>query len=138
MPKSTTTALTLAALSGALLTGYVFTQVPPTLPTGQPDMAALILLFGGIMLGVTGMVGLLALALSRRWPILAGRGGLSRSQAVRVRSRTQAAIRQGLLAGIVIAAMLVLALTGWLDLAIALVIIVLAGLVESFVQSRRV
>jgi hypothetical protein len=101
------------------------------------DLAALILLFGGIMLTVTGMVGLLALALSRRWPILAGRGGLSRSPAVRVRSRSQAAVRQGLLAGTVAAAMLVLALTGWLDLAIALVIIVLAGLVESFVQSRR-
>ncbi len=137
MPKSTTTALTLAALIGALLTGYIFTQLPPTLPGGQLDLAALILLFGGIMLTVTGMVGLLALALSRRWPILAGRGGLSRSPAVRVRSRTQAAIRQGLLAGTVAAAMLVLALTGWLDLAIALVIIVLAGLVESFVQSRR-
>ncbi|MBP7962708.1 MAG: hypothetical protein KBG20_03055 [Caldilineaceae bacterium] len=136
MPRSTTTALTLAALSGALLTGYVFTQMAPILSTGRLDLAALLLLFGGIMLMITGLVGLLALGLSRRWPVLAGRGGLSRYKAVRTRSRTQAAIRQGLLAGVVAAALLVLALTGWLDLSIALVIVVLAGLVESFVQSR--
>ena len=86
---------------------------------------------------MTGGVGLLALGLSRRWPILAGRVALSRSKAVRVQRRAKAAVRQGVLAGMMTVLLLALSFAGWLDLTIAGVVIVLIGLVESFVQSRE-
>lgn len=138
MPRSTALGLLVAALLGGALAAYIVLQVPPSLADGTLDLTAVLPFLLGIFMAVTGATGILSLALSRRWPALAGRMALAaRSSVEQGQRRARAGVRQGLLAGLAVVAMIALFLSGWLDLAIALVLVMLIGLIESFVQSRE-
>jgi hypothetical protein len=121
----------LAAASGALLLLYVLWAVPPWLPSGQTNNAAVILFFAGLLSLVFGLGSLVALALHRRWPALAGVRDLRR------RADPWVAARQGVLLALAVGVMLLLTLARMLDIAFALVTLVLAGLIEGFFQNRR-
>lgn len=120
----------LTAATGALLLGYLLWAVPPTFIDGSVNMAALILFLFGLLSLVFGLGSLVALALHRRWPALAG---------IRDRRRKPqpwVALRQGALLALAVGVMLVLTLLRTLDIAFAMVTLVLAGLVEGFLQNR--
>jgi MFS family permease len=120
-----------ATVVGALALSYLLWAVPPTLPTGEANSPALILFLLGMLLLVFGVGALVALALHRRWPELAGVHDLRR------RADPRIAVRQGLLLALAVGIMLVLTLLRMLDVAFALVTLVLAGLLEGFFQSRQ-
>jgi hypothetical protein len=121
----------LATVVGSLLLFYVLWAVPPWLPGGETNNAALLLLFLGLLTLVFGLGSLVALALHRRWPSLAG------IRDPRRRADPWVATRQGLLLALAVGVMLVLTLMRMLDVAFALVTLVLAGLIEGFFQNRR-
>jgi ABC-type branched-subunit amino acid transport system permease subunit len=122
---------TLTTVAGSLLLFYVFWDVPPWLPSGETNNAALLLLFLGLLTLVFGLGTLVALALHRRWPALAG------VRDVRRRADPWVAARQGVLLALAVGVMLLLTLMRMLDIAFALVTLVLAGLIEGFFQNRR-
>lgn len=121
----------LAAVVGMLLLFYVLWAVPPWLPSGQTNNAAVILFLLGLLALVFGLGSLVALALHRRWPALAG------VRDARRRPDPWVAVRQGTLLALAIGVMLLLTLMRMLDIAFALVTLVLAGLIEGFFQNRR-
>jgi hypothetical protein len=121
----------LAATVGALLLSYLLYAVPPVLPGGEINSAALILFLTALLALIFGLGCLVALALHRRWPGLAG------IRDPRRRADPWVAARQGLLLTLAVGVMLVLALLQMLDVAFALVTLVLAGLIEGFFQNRR-
>jgi hypothetical protein len=123
---------TLAAAVGVALLLYLLWSVPPTLPSGQTNNAALLLFLLGLLALVFGLGSLVALALHRRWPGLAG------VRDPRRRADPWVAARQGLLLALAVGVMLLLMLLRMLDIAFALVTLVLAGLIEGFFQNRRV
>ena len=125
------TLATLTTVVGALLLVYLFWAVPPWLPNGDTSNAALLLLFLGLLTLVFGLGSLVALALHRRWPALAG------VRDARRRADPWVATRQGVLLAIAVGVMLLLTLLRMLDVAFALVTLVLAGLIEGFFQNRR-
>lgn len=121
----------LAAAVGMALLAYLLWAVPPTLPDGQVNNAALLLFLLGLLALVFGLGSLAALALHRRWPGLAG------VRDPRRRPDPWVAARQGLLLALAVDTMLLLSLFQMLDAAFALVTLVLAGLIEGFFQNRR-
>jgi hypothetical protein len=121
----------LAAAVGMALLAYLLWAVPPTLPDGQVNNAALLLFLLGLLALVFGLGSLAALALHRRWPGLAG------VRDPRRRPDPWIAARQGLLLALAVDTMLLLSLFQMLDAAFALVTLVLAGLIEGFFQNRR-
>ena len=120
-----------AAAVGVLLLGYLLWAVPPILPTGQTNNAALLLFLLGLLALVFGLGALVALALHRRWPSLAG------VRDPRRRPDPWVAARQGVLLALAVGVMLLLTLMHMLDVAFALVTLVVAGLIEGFFQNRR-
>ncbi len=120
-----------AAVIGATLLGFLLWSVPPTYPSGEPNLAALVLFLLGLLLLVFGFGGLVALALHGRWPNLAG------VHDRRKRPDPGVALRQGALLAAAVGVMGVLTFLGMLDLAFALVTLVIVGLVEAFLQNRR-
>jgi hypothetical protein len=122
---------TLAAVVGVALLLYLLWAVPPTLPSGQTNNAALLLFLLGLLALVFGLGSLVALALHRRWPGLAG------VRDPRRRPDPWVAARQGILLALAVGVMLLLTLMRMLDVAFALVTLVLAGLIEGFFQNRR-
>ena len=120
-----------AAVVGALLLFYVLAAVSPWLDNGQMNNAGVLLFFLGLLALVFGLGSLVALALHRRWPGLAG------VRDPRRRADPWVAIRQGLLLSLAVGIMLLLALMQKLDVAFALVTLVVAGLIEGFFQNRR-
>jgi hypothetical protein len=122
---------TVAAVAGMILLVYLLWAVPPILPDNQWNNAALLLFFLGMLALVFGLGSLVALALHRRWPALAG------VRDPRRRPDPWVAARQGLLLALAVGVMLVLTLARMLDIAFALVTLVLAGLIEGFFQNRR-
>lgn len=120
----------MATLAGAALLIYLLTAVPPYLPDGEVNRAALILFLVGLLLFVGGLGSLIALALHKQWPALAG--------AANRRSKPGAgvALRQGALLAVSVAVMVVLAYMHFLDIAFVFVTVVLAGLVEAIFRSR--
>lgn len=120
-----------AAMLGMAMVAFIVGSVPPTYPDGAPNQAALLLFLLGLLLLVFGFGGLVALALHGRWPALAG---------VRDRRRKPdpgVALRQGGLLAAAVGVMGVLTYLGMLDVAFALVTLIIAGLVEAFLQNRR-
>jgi ABC-type branched-subunit amino acid transport system permease subunit len=85
----------------------------------------------GLLALVFGLGALAALALHRRWPALAG------VRDPRRRADPWVAARQGVLLALAVGVMLLLTLMRMLDVAFALVTLVLAGLIEGFFQNRR-
>lgn len=124
------TIATIAALAGGMLLGYLLWAVPPTLPDGEVNTAALILFLVGLLALIFGVGTLVALALHRRWPGLAG------IRDKRRRPQPWVAMRQGLLLAAALGVLLMLALWSSLDIAFVFVTLVLAGLLEGFLQSR--
>lgn len=121
----------IAAVTGATLLAYLLWAVPPILPGGVVNTAALILFVMGMVALVFGLGSLVALALHRRWPGLAG------ARDRRRKPKPWVAMRQGLLLALAVGVMLYLTLMRMLDVAFALVTLVLAGLIEGFLQNRR-
>ena len=120
-----------AAVTGTALLAFLLSSVPPTYPTGEPNLAALVLFLLGLLLLVFGFSGLVALALHGRWPGLAG------IHDRRKRPDPSVALRQGGLLAAAVGVMGVLTYMGMLDIAFALVTLVIAGLIEAFLQNRR-
>jgi hypothetical protein len=122
---------TLSALAGLGLLLYLLWAVPPTFDSGQSNNAAVLLFLMGIFALVFGLGSLVALAIHRRWPGLAG------VRDPRRRPDPWVAARQGTLLALAVVVMLLLTLLRMLDVAFALVTLVLAGLIEGFFQNRR-
>jgi hypothetical protein len=122
---------TLVGAAGMLLLFSVLASMPPLLPNGEQNNAAVVLFFLGLLALVFGLGSLVALAIHRRWPALAG------VRDPRRRPDPWVAARQGVLLALAVGVMLLLTLMDRLDVAFALVTLVLAGLIEGFFQNRR-
>lgn len=135
MSRTRVTLLSAVALiPGAALLIYVLLFVPPYTEDGQLSATALLLLFGALFL-VTGATGtFVALALHRRWPSLAGHPVRRRSAS---NPAADAALRQGILVGLTVSAIVALSILRVLDIAFLIVTILLATLVEAYAQTRR-
>ncbi len=132
--KQATVLAILGTLGGLGLLAYVFVVVSPYDETGQLSALALLLFFAGLFLLAGGVSTLLALAAHKRWPALAGRAAQKRAGKP---PAADAALRQGILAGLVVAILLALSILRVLDVTFFLVALLLAGLVEAYAQTRR-
>ena len=126
-PRTLVLTLIVALLAGVLVALFA-TSIAPVADDGALDVPVVAAFVGALTVLVGALATLLALALHARWPALAG--------AHRGRPNPVAAVRQGALAGVVCLTFLVLALLDSLDIAFVLVTLLLAGLVEAFVQVR--
>lgn len=122
----------LALLSAGGL-GYALIGMSPYDEAGNLSISALLLFFGNLFALTASLGSLLALALHKRWPALAGQRQKQRWVAA---PPVEAALRQGILLGLVVATLTGLAILRVLDVTFALVTILLAGLIEAFAQTR--
>lgn len=131
--KPLTYLLLACALAGAAGLGYVVLVVPPYEPGGSLSVVALLLFFISLFALAAAAGSLVAMAAHRRWPALAGR-----RQRLRPNSPppVEAALRQGILFGLVVATLLALSILRVLDITFVLVTILLAGLIEGYAQTR--
>ena len=109
----------IAALVGAVLLVYVLRTVPPYNADARLSAMALLFFFTAVFLTMTGVGTLAALLLHRRWPALAGRVN-PRSR--RKDSPSEAAVRQGILFGLVAAVIIALSMLRVLDVAVLIVL----------------
>ena len=119
----------IAIAAGGGLVFYLLTAVPPVDSSGQLDTPAIVLFFIGLALAAWGAASLIASVLHLQWPALAGVGPRSRPPVT-------AALRQG---GVFAAAFSILAVLAFfqrLDIALILVTLLVAGLLEAFIQNR--
>lgn len=121
-------ALIFALLSGVLLT-YLITFVSPFLSDTQLNSPAIILFFLGLFMFVASIGTLIALRLHMKWPRL---GGLNHGQI-----EPFIAVRQGLLTSTATVLNCVMAFWRVFDIVFVLVLFLLAGLFEVFLQSRE-
>jgi len=124
----------IAALVGGVLLVYVLRTVPPYNADERLSAIALLLFFFAVFLLMAGGGTLAALLLHRRWPALAGRVN---PRARRKDSPTEAALRQGVVFGLVVAVIIALSMARVLDVAVLIVTLVVAGLIEAYAQSRQ-
>lgn len=122
---------TISAIVGAALLVYVVMRVAPV-TGGEWNVPALVSFFGSVLMLVSGLGAIAALALHDRWPSLAG---VDRRQPA-VPPAPEAALRQGILLALAVALLLALAMFGILDPAFVVVIFLLTALVEAFWQNR--
>lgn len=115
-------------VGGGLLAFLVFT-VPPQMPGGEPNTAALVMALISVMILAGGIGALAAMVLHNRWPGLGGGGRHTRPV-------PGAAIRQGALLALGVGIIMALAYFQMLDAAFFIVTFLLIGLFEAFVQSR--
>lgn len=125
---------TLLALVGAGGLGYVVFAVPPYDDAGNLTATALLLFFTSLFLLTAATGSLLALMLHRRWPALAGQRQKPRREET---PPADAALRQGILLGLIVATLTALSILRILDITFALVTVLLASLIEAFAQMRR-
>ncbi len=118
-----------AFLGGGGLLFYIIMQISPVDADGALRTGAATAAAAATLAALSGVSALLALALHRRWPALAGSRGRTADPAV--------ALRQGALFAAALLAVLLLALFDMADAAFIVVAFLLAGLIEAFVQSRR-
>ncbi|MDE0671066.1 MAG: hypothetical protein F4Y08_11785 [Caldilineaceae bacterium SB0662_bin_9] len=111
-------------LAGIVLVLYLGLAVAPFTPDGQDDVQAIALMFLGLFMTVGGLGTLLAHKLHQQWPGLRGR------------SSRDVSMRQGLLLGLAVCLMGIMALFDLLDFAVAGSILFLFGLLETFLQNR--
>ncbi len=123
----------LGLLAGGALLIYLAWNISPYGDGDQLNPIALLMLLTGVFLLVGGAGGWIALALHRRWPALAG----TKSRARRQAPSAEPALRQGMLAGLVVVMLVALAILRVLDVAVVIVTLLLAGLGEAYVQSRK-
>ncbi len=119
----------LIIILSTLLLGYLLTSVSPYLFDNQLNIPAIILLFASLLLFTQSLATLIALRLHTRWPALAGEPTRYPDPIV--------AVRQGLLVALATIAIALLALFHFLDIIFVLVILLLAGLIEVFIQNRQ-
>ncbi|MDQ3248944.1 MAG: hypothetical protein M3Q45_06995 [Chloroflexota bacterium] len=120
----------LLCLGGGGMLVYLLRYVPPTLPDAGWHWPMISLFITALALLVSGIGALGALAVHRRWP---GLGGARRHGV----PQPDTALRQGFLLGSMSTVLALLALFRLLDITFLLVTLLLAGLVEAYVQSRQ-
>lgn len=118
-----------AIAAGGGLLFYLLTVVPPVDATGQLDMPAVVLFFVGLGLTALGIGNLIASVLHLQWPALAG-------VSPRRRPPPLVALRQGAIFATAFVLLALLALFQRLDIALILVTLLVAGLLEAFIQNR--
>ncbi len=118
------------ALVGGGLLAFLVSSVPPEMADGEPNAAALLMALLSAMLLMGGLGLILALALHRRWPRLAGASGPG------IRAEPAVALRQGTLLALGAGFILTLYYREMLDAAFFVVTILMLILFEAFVQSR--
>jgi hypothetical protein len=121
-------AVLMTLVGGGTLT-HTMLYLPPRQPDGSLDRPVFVLFLVGLLLVVTGIGALVALALHRRYPALAGAS----------RNRAPAAavgLRQGFLLGCALVAYLLLAFFQIFDVIFLLAIPLLGGLLEAYLQHR--
>ena len=116
-------------LIGLMMLIFLLYKVSPVDTDGQMDLVVIAAFIVASMILISGLAAFVLLLLHRRWPALAG--------ARRGDPDPFVAIRQGLLAGATGGVLIVLGLTQKLDIAFILVAILVAGLIEAFLQSRQ-
>lgn len=122
----------MAGLVGGALLFTILRSISPYSADQQLNGIALLGLFFGVFMLVGGVGALIALSLHRRWPALAGVKARQRRQS----PRAEAALRQGVIAGVVAVVLIALSILRVLDVTVLIVTLLLAGLVETYAQSR--
>lgn len=120
----------IATLCGGGALYYLLTTVPPQIANGVLNVPAVMGFFGAALLALGGVGTMVALPLHERWPSLAGVGRRSLSA-----PPPEAALRQGLLFGLAICILLLLAMLDLFDSAFVIAVLMLTGLLEAFWQS---
>lgn len=118
----------LCLLAGGALVVYLLVAVSPRTADNQLSLPAVLAFFAGLLALCFGIGSLLALALHRRWPALAG--------AHDERANPTVALRQGILLSVSVLLLIFLGFLRLFDAAFILVALVLVGLLEAFFQSR--
>lgn len=127
--------VTVAGVAGL---SYCVLAVSPYDENGGLSVTALLLFFASLFVATAAAGSLLALGLHRRWPALAGtRYSDRRKTRWDGPPPAEAALRQGILLGLVVATLTALSILRILDITFALVTLLLAGLIEGFAQMRR-
>jgi hypothetical protein len=121
----------LFTLAGGSALAYLLTSVSPHLSDGQLDLPMLVLFLLAFLLLMTGVTAAMALLIHQRWP---GLGGGKRY----TRAKPTVALRQGFLFACAVIANLLLAFFQMFDLVFVLVLLLLVGLVEAYLQHRQV
>lgn len=119
----------LFALAGGSGLAYLAVNFSPWQVEGYLNRPLVILMFGAMLVGVTGVAALGALALQQRFPAL---GGGSRLRA----PQPALALRQGLLFACAVVANALLAFFQLFDMIFLFAIPLLAGLLEAYFQQR--
>lgn len=123
----------LGLLTGGALLVYTLRNLSPYSEGDRLNPAALLLFLTGVFLVISSVGALAALGLHRRWPALAGRKTRQRRQPF----HAGPALRQGILVGLTAVMLLALAIMQVLDVAVLIVTLLVAGLIEAYVQSRQ-
>ena len=123
----------LGLLAGGALLVYVLRNLSPYNEGDRLNPAALLVFLLGVFLVIGSSGALAALALHRRWPALAGRKPRHRRQPL----SAGPALRQGILIGLTAVTLVALAMIQVLDVAVLIVTLLVAGLIEAYVQSRQ-
>lgn len=123
----------LGLLAGGVLLVYVLRNLSPYTEGDALNPAALLAFLLGIFLLIGSSGALAALALHRRWPALAGHKPRQRRQPL----AAGPALRQGILIGLTAVTLVALAMIQVLDVAVLIVTLLVAGLIEAYVQSRQ-
>ncbi len=123
----------LGLLAGGALLVYVLRNLSPYNEGDTLNPAALLAFLLGVFLVIGSSGALAALALHRRWPALAGHKPRQRRQPL----SAAPALRQGILIGLTAVTLIALAVMQVLDVAVLIVTLLVAGLIEAYVQSRQ-
>lgn len=112
-------------LSGLSLCSYLVQRISPFLANGQDDVQVIALMFLGLFLSAAGAFSLISRKLQHSWPGLTGS------------AHADVSLRHGVLAGLALCIMAMLALYDLLDFAMAVSVVFLILLLETFVQNRK-
>lgn len=125
MHRLTDTLAIVMFLAGVGICLYLLQQVSPFLESGQDNIEAITLMFLGLFLLAGGGFTVVSRQLQSKWPVLMGR------------TRENTGLRQGVLAGASTCVLALLAIYDLLDFAMALTVVFLALLIETFLRNRR-
>ena len=118
------------ALAGGVTLGYLLYAVPPRQADGAFNWPVVALFWLAIVLIAAGIGSLCAVILQRRWPRVGGARRYTPAQ-------PEIALRQGVLFAVALGAIVLLAFFHILDVVFVLVIGLLVGLLEVYLQNRR-
>lgn len=113
-------------LTGLGICLYLLQQVSPIMEDGQDNIEAITLMFLGLFLFAGGGFTVVSRQLQSKWPLLMGG------------SQENMGMRHGVLAGTAACILALLAFYSLLDFAMAITVVFLALLVETFLRNRRV